>query len=267
MKRFEIFRPGAHTASGGQALTFSEADLDATVRAYDPAKHEAPIVVGHPKDNHPAYGWVGQLSFAEGALVVEPQQVDPDFAEMVQKGRFKKRSASFYAPDAKTNPVPGVYYLRHVGFLGAQPPAVKGLKDVAFADDDGCVEFEEDWIVDGIVARLFSGLRDFIVATYGMEKADAVLPKYAIQDLERHASDAQPKPSPMFTEDHAMTHEQIAALQAQVADLTKVNTELKAANNKLTTDFAEAQKQKAATEKAALRADIKTRIDGLVKAG
>ncbi len=51
---------------------------------------------------------------------------------MVKAGRFKSRSASFYHPDNPNNPKPGVYYLRHVGFLGAQPPAVKGLKAVEF---------------------------------------------------------------------------------------------------------------------------------------
>ncbi len=52
----------------------------------------------------------------DGALSATPRQVDPAFAEMVEAGRFKKISASFYAPSASGNPVPGTYYLRHVGF-------------------------------------------------------------------------------------------------------------------------------------------------------
>ena len=63
---------------------------------------------------------------------------------MVAAGAFKKISASFYSPSSPQNPVPGVYYLRHVGFLGAQPPAVKGLRNPAFADgEDGVISFEE----------------------------------------------------------------------------------------------------------------------------
>lgn len=73
------------------------------------------------------------LAAGDDGLNAEPHQVDPEFAEMVNAGRFKKISASFYTPDAPNNPVPGVYYLRHVGFLGAQPPAVKGLKQAEFA--------------------------------------------------------------------------------------------------------------------------------------
>lgn len=269
MKPFQIFKPGAHTSAGGQALTFSEADLEATVRAYDPTVHEAPIVVGHPKDNHPAYGWVGKLDFADGVMSVEPKDVDPAFAEMVQAGRFKKRSASFYAPDAKANPVPGVYYLRHVGFLGAQPPAVKGLKDVAFTDEEGCIEFADAWVTDGIIARLFGGLRDFLLAQYGQEKADQVLPKYAIEDLSQMAREAQPKPDTAipFSEDDSMTPEQIKALQDENASLKAASEKLTADNAKLAADFAELQGKQAASEQAATLATIKGQLADLVKTG
>jgi len=40
--------------------------------------------------------------------------------------------------------VPGVYYLRHVGFLGAQPPAVKGLRPIELAEGEpGVIHFSE----------------------------------------------------------------------------------------------------------------------------
>ena len=69
---------------------------------------------------------------------------------MVQAGRFKKRSASFYPPQAPNNPTPGKWYLRHVAFLGAQPPAVAGLKDIQFSEDDagGAVCFSETVTAD-----------------------------------------------------------------------------------------------------------------------
>jgi len=141
-KPLQIFKPGRHTAMSGAELAFSESDLAATAAAYDPALAEAPIVVGHPAADAPAYGWVKALAFAEGGLEAEPDQVDPAFAEMVAAGRFKKISASFYPPESPKNPVPGVYYLRHVGFLGAQPPAVKGLRAPSFADGDEAITLE-----------------------------------------------------------------------------------------------------------------------------
>ncbi len=268
MRQFEIFKKGTHTSAGGATLSFSEDDLVASVAAYDPAKHEAPIVVGHPKDNLPAYGWVGKLDYLEGVLVAEPKDVDPDFAEMVKAGRFKKRSASFYAPDAKNNPVPGTFYLRHVGFLGAAAPAVKGLKDVEFAsDDEGVVEFEEDWIVMGTIARLFSGLRDWMLATHGQEKADQVIPKYAVEDLAQAARDTQPKAPALagavtaFNEDPTMTPEQIAALQAKADKADQLQAQLDQANGNIATlqaSFSELQgTQTLATIKATIEPHVK----------
>ena len=142
----EIFRAGRHLDDAGVAHHFSEADLDGMAASYSPALREAPLTVGHPKDNLPAYGWVKAVARTPaGTLAITPHQVEPQFAEMVQAGRFKKRSASFYPPHAPNNPTPGKWYLRHVAFLGAQPPAVAGLKDIQFSEDDagGAVSFSE----------------------------------------------------------------------------------------------------------------------------
>lgn len=139
----EIFRPGRHIDDAGGVHEFSDADVAGMVAAYDPAVREAPLTVGHPEHNRPAYGWVKRVARNEaGRLVVDTHQVEPQFAEMVAAGRFKKRSASFYPPQHPNNPKPGNWYLRHVAFLGAQPPAIAGLKD--FADDvAGTVSFSE----------------------------------------------------------------------------------------------------------------------------
>ena len=141
----EIFRSGRHTDDGGTVHEFSEADLQGMARSYNPALREAPLTVGHPANNLPAYGWVKSVAIANGVLSINAHQVEPQFSEMVQAGRFKKRSASFYPPQAPNNPTPGQWYLRHVAFLGAQPPAVAGLKDIEFSEDDagGAVSFSE----------------------------------------------------------------------------------------------------------------------------
>ena len=142
----EIFRAGRHIDDAGVAHHFSEADVDGMAASYNPALREAPLTVGHPKDNLPAYGWVKSVARnADGVLTIAPHNVEPQFAEMVAARRFPKRSASFYPPLAANNPTPGKWYLRHVAFLGAQPPAIAGLKDIQFcaADTDGAVNFSE----------------------------------------------------------------------------------------------------------------------------
>jgi len=60
---------------GGQEIEFGEADL-AAANVYDPALHEAPIVVGHPAGDAPAYGWVAGVAFSEDGLLATPAQVD-----------------------------------------------------------------------------------------------------------------------------------------------------------------------------------------------
>lgn len=186
----EIFRAGEHTAVDGTKVNVSHADLAAIAASYDPAQGEAPLVVGHPQLNGPAYGWVEKLEARDGVMFATPHQVDTEFADMVQKGRFKKRSASFFQPDSPGNPTPGRMYLRHVGFLGAAAPAVTGLKDVQFAADARVLEFASarPWWVFSQVADLFRRLRDRMIESEGMEKADEVLPDWQLNSL-REAAD------------------------------------------------------------------------------
>jgi hypothetical protein len=250
-KSIHIFKPGTHTAMSGATLGFTEHDLAASAQAYDPAVHEAPLVVGHPKTDSPAYGWVKSLQFADAALQAIPHQVDADFAELVNSGKFKKISASFYTPDSAANPVPGVYYLRHVGFLGAQPPAVKGLKQAEFADsDEGIVEFSE-WD-DVQVASLFRNLREWILGKFGAEEADQVIPQYTVQSLEQSAAEELAKeqqeqamestdgllPNPSYTEPNP-GDTMSADEKARLAELEAENARLKQQQ----ADFAEQQKQ------------------------
>jgi hypothetical protein len=259
-KPIQIFKPGTHTAMSGATLSFSESDLAAAAAAYDPARHEAPLVVGHPRHDNPAYGWVASLAFTEGALDAEPVQVNPDFAEMVKSGAFKKISAAFYSPSAPNNPVPGVYYLRHVGFLGAQAPAVKGLRTPEFSDtEEGVVEFA-DW-GDMQNASLWRSLRDWIIGKFGLEEADKVVPGYTVSALEADAAqETDPAPLSSFTEPQPKGDAMSAEEKARLAELEAENARLKAEQ----AAFAEAEKTRV---RAACHASHLSFSEGLIQAG
>ena len=237
-KPLHIFKAGRRTAMSGLTLDFSESDLAASAAAYDPSKHEAPLVIGHPRHDAPAYGWVRSLAAGADGLHAEPHQVNADFADLVSGGSFKKISASFFMPDAPNNPVPGVYYLRHVGFLGALAPAVKGLKAVEFAaDEEGVVEFA-DYGLDA-TAGLFRRLREWLLAQFGQAAADQVVPDWQIDALREaaraddadeqlprvaFADPADPTPDPALTtpptqKENLVSPEQKAALEAENARL------------------------------------------------
>ncbi len=247
----------------GRAIEFTDADLQASAQAYDPAKHEAPLVVGHPKIDAPAYGWVNALNYADG-LQALPHQVDAQFAELVAAGRFKKISASFYLPDAANNPVPGVYYLRHVGFLGAAAPAVKGLKSAAFADtEQGVIEFA-DW-GDVQQASLLRSLRDWIISKFGLDEANKALPGYAVDDVQTAAAQPETMPAMSYAEQQetSMNEQETAALAAREAKIKSDQAALDAQR----AEFAEREKAVKTAEAAAQRKAIAEFVEGLVKAG
>ncbi|HGO5823789.1 TPA: peptidase [Mannheimia haemolytica] len=144
MNLIEIFKAGKRKDANGVEVNLTPDDLQKAVMAYDVNIFEAPVVIGHPEHNHPAYAWVKGLKLEGDTLKAELYQIDPAFSEIVEKGRYKKVSASFYLPDSENNPKKGALYLRHIGFLGAMPPAVKGLKNPIFAENEqGIIDFSD----------------------------------------------------------------------------------------------------------------------------
>jgi hypothetical protein len=269
MQAIHIFRAGRHTSANGATLEFGEDTLRAAAAAYDPARHEAPLVVGHPRDNGPAYGWVGALSYDENGLHAAPTQLDADFAELVRAGRFKKVSASFYTPDSPANPVPGTYYLRHVGFLGAQPPALKGLKAASFSDNEqGVIEFSGEWEM----ATFFRRFREWFIDKFSREEADQVIPAHIVEAIEAEARqpvEAESEAMPVQTaaafsetaaEESPMTADQIAALEKRAA-------EAEAALAARDAEFSEREARFAAAERDQRRAQTATSIDALISEG
>jgi hypothetical protein len=274
-----IFRAGRQIATDGRVIEFTEAHLAACAAAYDPAKHEAPIVVGHPKTDDPAYGWIRGLSFADSDLCAEAHQVNAEFAELVQKGAFKKISASFYMPECPRNPTPGAFYLRHVGFLGAQPPALKGLRTAQFADGalgqagteerDGIVEFA-DWGHE-TSASLWRKLRDWFIGQFGQEKADLVIPDWMIESIHE-AADRKDNSVSAFADPstHAgddMDPKEKETLQAENA---RLKAELDAATKARATADAKFAEEEAKRKKAAADVAHQANVqfaEGLVKAG
>lgn len=197
MRGVHVFRAGEHIASGGETIRVSPDELAGTVASYDPKRHEAPVVIGHPRTNHPAFAWVSRLEAKGPDLFADFRDVEPAFADLVAAGRYKKVSVSFFTPTGKTNPKPGVWSLRHVGFLGAVPPAVKGLEGVRFAEaEEAVVTFadglgtedlaererrlvrrENEGMVDAAIreGRLTPGLRPLVLGLMESLDGDAVV--------------------------------------------------------------------------------------------
>ena len=127
-----IARTGTFHDSQGRPHTFSEADLEAIQAGYDPAKSEAPLVFGHPKDSDPAYGWVSALKREGGKLFAQFAHVPDAVRKLVQDLRYRYVSMSL-SPDKKR--------LLHVGLLGAAAPAIDGLAPATFEAEAVTIHF------------------------------------------------------------------------------------------------------------------------------
>lgn len=275
MKTIHIFKAGTHRDSKGAELEFSENNLSSAVNAYDPAIHEAPIVIGHPEGNHPAFGWISSLNFEEGTgnVYAQPHQLNADFEEMVAQGAFKKVSASWYLPNHPANPSPGSLYLRHVGFLGAQPPAIKGLQAINFEEaDDHIIQFEETFDeaenLTGIV-NLFKGLREFLADKFSNDEAERAIPSDTIDELSKQAepqndgSESAPQPSDGTPASEDEKQSATSTSEDENNAPADEHAALKKENKKLKAQVASYQEAEAKRAKQA----IIQRIDNMVKGG
>ena len=179
---FEIFRAGDYSKAGKGTITPD--DLKRVASNYDPTYHEAPETLGHRSDDQPAYGWIDALMLDGDKLLARERQVDPKFDEARKAGKFKKRSAAFY-----TNEDGQVTGLRHLAWLGAGIPEVKGLEDVAF-DDHGSkfitVDFGEDDAVAAETKTVADEIRDFFARTFGAKGAEKT---FSEEDAKRIAAE------------------------------------------------------------------------------
>ena len=186
----EVFYAGDHTDSKGQSLSFTTADLDQMVA--NVALGKPPAVLGHPKHDDPAYGWA-DLRRDGDSLYAKFSDLNPAFVAGVDSGAYRNRSI-FVLKDKNHG-----WRVRHIGWLGAAPPALDGLQQLAYGaqPDDQAGEAHEFSASDddlqvawalGDVASLLRGLRDWVIGKDGVETADRVLPDWTITSLQGAAT-------------------------------------------------------------------------------
>lgn len=173
----EIFRTGKHKDANGVEKEWTAGDLDKIVLKFEEKKPKAPCVIGHPNTNNPAYGWVEAVKREGESLWAKYKDVVPQFAEWVNKGLYPNRSISLY-PD---------YTLRHVGFLGAVPPAIKGLEEFQFSEDQEVLTYnfsEPAEFKFKLIAETLQDLRDFFISKFGLETTDRIFSQWRIDELK-----------------------------------------------------------------------------------
>ena len=117
----DICRAGTWRDMQGRDVCFDEDRLDRIVAAHA-AADPAPVVVGHPEADAPAYAWIDGLRRVGDRLQAKLRDIAPPFREAVEAGRYAGRSVALRGNT-----------LRHLGFLGGRAPAVPGLAPTCFA--------------------------------------------------------------------------------------------------------------------------------------
>lgn len=221
---FEVFRAGTHIDSKGVERTWSTADLDSIVANHS-SDAAAPFVVGHPKTNNPAFGWVSELKRDGDVLLAKGRDIYKEFADAVEQKLYPKRSVSLVQTDSGIR-------LNHVGFLGAVAPAVPGLQDIQFNLDASASTYEfstesavrsAGWHL-GSVGRMMRGIKNWFIEQEGAEKANDLIPEYAIEELASAGRDISSalddKPESDFSK-HSPTKQTDDAGGNAVSEFTK----------------------------------------------
>ena len=246
MKWTEILKVGKVKDSSGKCHNFTEKDLDLIVKQYEKRKNDSPVVVGHPKTNSPAYGWVDKLKSDGKILYASFKETIPEFVEAVKKKMYKYISISLHPITKK---------LRHVGFLGGVAPAVEGLAEANLSEEDEyiTIEFSEaEWSENRIrsIGRLFQRIREFFIEKWGIEETNNIISAYDADYLKEIPSKVESVSS--FNEDKTKevnmdelekVKQQLLDKETELTNLTEATDEKETENKKLKKDIADIEQK------------------------
>jgi len=227
----EMFMSGSQTDSSGTVKVWTKDDLDNIAKKYNESEHDAPVVVGHPKHNSPAFGMIQSAKRVGNKLMGTLGNMSDGFVEAWKDGAYPKRSISMYGDGT----------IRHIGFLGGMPPAVKGLADYQFseapdAQEEIIHEFEDnfeymEWEEAGLfrqLGRVLQNIREDMIDKRSKKVADEIIPSHIVDDLK--STEATPIQTDSFSEPNGkegapMTPEEKARLETAETRVTELEGE------------------------------------------
>jgi hypothetical protein len=135
MKNVEIFKVGKWRDSLGRPVNVDNAMVDQIVENFASLNsvpgYNVPIKLGHnDRVGEPAYGWVSDLRNEDGVLTADFADMDPAIVDAISKRRYNTVSIEL-APKVQFGDKTFRNVLSGVALLGAEWPAVKGLKPLS----------------------------------------------------------------------------------------------------------------------------------------
>lgn len=133
LKSVEIFSAG--TWNGSRKVTVTGDMLDSIVANFSNLNsvpgYGVPIKLGHnSRIGEPAYGWMSDVARIGDTLVADFADVDPAIVDAISKRRYNSVSVELY-PAVQHAGKTFENVLSGVALLGAEWPAVKGLKPLS----------------------------------------------------------------------------------------------------------------------------------------
>lgn len=162
LRQLHVASTGTKQTRTGEVINLSSDDIAEMAQSYKPYLHQckvsvddvatavqlgAPVVLGHldprsveAKGAMPSFGKVLNAQQSDEGLTLDVELTDA-MAGWLQDELYDHVSLSWYDRDDSRNPTPGKLHLRHIGFLGAEPSAMKDLRlpnayDLEFCEAD-----------------------------------------------------------------------------------------------------------------------------------
>ena len=247
--KIPFLKPGTYSAHNGGEVTFSEADMNKIIEATKNRTYQndsIPIVIGHPKTDSPAWGWVKKDKIINDKNVLIALADNGDLNETFVDW-FKKKLYSTVSASIRKD-----YSIKHFGILGGTPPAVTGLPAVALSEDSDLlceVELSEKELAEVItskwwflnVAKIFRKIREEKIAKDGVEAADNFITNSQIDDIATppyaYTNDPVVKSNSFSESEEDLNNSNNKNLQdnKMKKTLEELETELAEANGKITT--------------------------------
>lgn len=284
-KFIQIFAAGDHTASNGEKVSITSEDLETIATNYNEVLktgtfgERAPAIKGHSHDSaSPAEGWLSAVKVVGDKLFGKFSNINKEFEKQIEDRQYYNRSISIGKD----------FNIRHVAFLGAVPPAVKGMDD--FSDSEAVLSFADgleksealeftsyfqNWGIENrfkTIGNMMRNIKNNLIEINGIDSANQIISETDINNLQQIDEWEKEEREPV--EDNysevPMTKEELKEFNQMKTDLATATTRAETAEGKLTAIETEQAEFKAAAEKKE-KDDAKTEFnahaDNLVKAG
>ncbi len=226
IKGVEIFSTGTHNGDA-----YAESDLDEMVRAHAALDFRPAIKVGHTKDapGAPAYGWVQNLRRVGQKLVADFTDMHDSVVEALRKRSYDRVSSEVYF-NLNRGGKTFKRALKAVALLGADVPAVAGLKPIHKMEFAATGEFEKftahEDALDVSPQAVFDCLSERMSALIQHYSSEDIDMKTKAQELQDRLDELTVKLNAIGEDgaDDKAKGEQIKKLSA---DIEAVTTEIK----------------------------------------